>query len=339
MEAGCDDVFGGGIGQKVARDLPDRELVERHVGVEGADHPVAIGPDRPIAVLLIPVGVGVAGKVEPAAGPAFAIPRAGEQSFHQPLIGIGRSVGAEGIEFGGRRRQADEIEMNAAAERGPVGLRARREPLLFEPFEDEAVDLVLRPAGLRRVGLGFRHGWPRGLLKRPVRRIVGAGGDPFRENPLFVVGERYLRVRRRHHEVGIGAGDPGDEFAVVRVARHDRPGAAVEFPQGLVAEVEPQAGLAVALVGAMALEAAVGEDRTDLPGEVGSRRGSRRGTGHPQQRSTHRLLAHEDRPLYDDIRDVRNIRDCCRKFTTELRYFTIMPVARPRDWLETKPCH
>ena len=100
--------------------------------------------------------------------------------------------------------------------------------------------------------------------------VLRSGRDPLREDPPLVLGERHLRVGRRHDEVGVGARDPGDEFAVVRVPGHDRAGAAVEFREGRVADVEPQPGLPVRVVRPMALEAAVGEDRPHVPGKIGA---------------------------------------------------------------------
>ena len=52
--------------------------------------------------------------------------------------------------------------------------------------------------------------------------------------------------------------------------RHNRPRATVEFRKRRLADVEPQPGLPVVLVGAVALETAVGEDRPHVAGEVGA---------------------------------------------------------------------
>ena len=279
VEAGGDDVVGGGPGQQVAGDLTDGELVERHVGVQAADHPVAIRPDLTVAVLLIPVGVGVPGQVEPPPRPPFAIPRAGNESLDEFFIRVGRGIREECVQVCRRWRQPDEIEMDATAERGPIGLGAGREPFLFEPRQHKPVDVILRPVGVGR----DRHGWPDGLHERPVGPVVGPGGDPVGEDPLLAVGEHDLRMRRGHDKIGVGARDPGDEFAVVWVAGHDGPRAAVEFADGLLSQVEPQARLTPALIGPMALETAVGKNRPDLAGEV---RPGRPACGGCQQKTT-----------------------------------------------------
>src|SRR5437763_1537432 len=79
METGGDLLVERRARQQVARNLLDRELIERHVGVEGADHPIAIRPDRAVAVTLIAVAVGIAGGVEPGRRPShdLAVSRLG----------------------------------------------------------------------------------------------------------------------------------------------------------------------------------------------------------------------------------------------------------------------
>ena len=69
-EAGGDDLVLRRVRQQVAGDLLDDELVVRQVAVERVDDPVAVEPDLPRLVLLVAVGVGVAGRVEPDAGPS-----------------------------------------------------------------------------------------------------------------------------------------------------------------------------------------------------------------------------------------------------------------------------
>ena len=105
---------GRGVRKHVARDLLDREPVEGHVRVEGVDHPVAVGPDRAAVVLLVAVGVGVAREVEPVARPALAVVRRGEQAIDEPFVGVGTFVGQKRVDLRGRRRQAGQVERDAA---------------------------------------------------------------------------------------------------------------------------------------------------------------------------------------------------------------------------------
>ncbi len=89
MKTGGNDVVDGRLRQHVTGNLANGEGIKGHVVIEGPNHPVSVGPDLPGAILLITVGIGVAGQVEPAAGPALAIPGARQQPIHQPLVGIG----------------------------------------------------------------------------------------------------------------------------------------------------------------------------------------------------------------------------------------------------------
>ena len=71
-----------GVGEQIAGELPDRELVPRHVAVEGLHHPVAPRPHRAFAVALIAVGVRVAGRLHPVPCHPLAIGPRGQQPIH-----------------------------------------------------------------------------------------------------------------------------------------------------------------------------------------------------------------------------------------------------------------
>ena len=120
--AGGDEGLGIVRRDFVAGELLLDELRVRLVAVERPDDVVAVAPGvRPIGVLLVAVGFGVAHQVEPVAGPALAVVRAGEQAIDQLLVGVGRSVVHEGVHLLRRRRQADQVEGDAADERAAVG--------------------------------------------------------------------------------------------------------------------------------------------------------------------------------------------------------------------------
>ena len=63
------------IRQQIARKLFDDELIERHVAVEGFDHPVAPAPHFPIPIHLVTVRVGIARCIQPAERHSLRIPR------------------------------------------------------------------------------------------------------------------------------------------------------------------------------------------------------------------------------------------------------------------------
>ena len=75
----------GGLREHVSGDLFTEELVIGLVGVEGGDDVVAIAPGVGAElVALKAVGVRVVRNVQPMAGPALAVVRAGEQAVHKP---------------------------------------------------------------------------------------------------------------------------------------------------------------------------------------------------------------------------------------------------------------
>ena len=98
VKRGGQTLVGGGIRQQVAGELLDGELVEWHVRVERADHPVAVGPDIAVRILFETVGVRIARQVQPDGGPALAETRRCQQTVdHPPARGfrVRRQVGLE----------------------------------------------------------------------------------------------------------------------------------------------------------------------------------------------------------------------------------------------------
>ena len=62
-----------------------RELVERQIGIERANHPVAIlpGPFTVLVLFGLPLRVGIAGNVQPVAGPMLTVMRRIKQVINQ----------------------------------------------------------------------------------------------------------------------------------------------------------------------------------------------------------------------------------------------------------------
>ena len=138
MEGRGDELVFGRIGQQVAGQLVDDELVEGLVTVQGFDHPVTIGPDRAARVGGIAGAVGIAGEVEPLAGPVFAVGGLGEE--------MGDDVGVLGVgelsDFGGRGRQAGDVEGEAADEQGLGRLGRPSQAFLLLAVGEEGVDRI-----------------------------------------------------------------------------------------------------------------------------------------------------------------------------------------------------
>ena len=86
MKAARNQLVARRTGQHVARDLIDREAVERHVAVERVNHPVAVLPHDARSIFLEALGVGVARGVEPGPRPSLAIMRRGQQAIDEARV-------------------------------------------------------------------------------------------------------------------------------------------------------------------------------------------------------------------------------------------------------------
>ncbi len=73
MKTRGDPLFARRVGQKIAGQLLDRELIEGHVRVERANHPIAIRPHHANRVDRIPVRVRVARLIQPMSAPTLAV--------------------------------------------------------------------------------------------------------------------------------------------------------------------------------------------------------------------------------------------------------------------------
>ena len=156
--------------------------------------------------------------------------------------------------------------MNVSREASGAG----RSPASASRASDEGIDRTSarRSRRARRQRLGAHR------QERPVRPVVRALLDPAQEQRLLRVGQRQAGFRRRHHVVVVRE-DPPNELAALRLPWFDDGPAIVERLEGAGGNVEPQLGFAFAGVGSVATEAAIGEEWTDLRGEV-YRRGARR---------------------------------------------------------------
>ena len=257
-------------GKQVAGDLLDRELVERHVGVQGADDPVAIGPDRAVAVALVAVGVGIAGRVEPGGRPALAVVRRGQQSIDQALVGVGRSIGEECIDLGDARRQADQIERNAADQTLAVGWRRGARPSFSRRARTNESIGIARPGCVA-------HSGQRRRLRRDIGPVLldfrgfradslwplGSLIDPGAHQADLLIAQRV--VLKRHSLFSAQADDAGNQQAFgalagrqqkarLAAAHHDRLG------------IQPQ--LPLLLILAVAVVTPLGKDRLDIADEI-----------------------------------------------------------------------
>ena len=253
IEGGADTRLLIRIRHQVACDLFDGETIEPFVVIEALDDPIAVRPDVARIVAVIADGVGKAYHIKPANGHALAIVRAFEHTLDELLVGIRRGIIDEGGDFFRLRRQAQQIRVKAADQSSAIRFGRRFQTKLSDALFHQSIHRVF-PGGNRSL---LRH------VIRPVLLILRALGDPTFENFFLLSGEFLVRIGRRHQLVFIGAEDPFDQIAFIRLARHE----GVLLQSGLT-HIEPQFRLAMAWVVAVAVETVVREDRPHITVEL-----------------------------------------------------------------------
>ena len=247
-KTGGDFLFERGVGQEIAGELFNRELIEGLVAIERADDPVAIHVGEGArGIFFVTVAVGVVREIEPVTRPVLAKMWRGKQTLDEIFVGAGRGVGEEFSNLFGRGREAGEVEAEAANERGFVGLGRGGDGLFFEAREDEVVDGRANPRGVRdagRRGADGRFEGPMLELAAIVSRgVVGprrAGIDPRAEDAD--VARREWRAFARHEFAGHRAADVVDEAALGALAGNDD-AAIVAAGEGFGFVIETQAVL------------------------------------------------------------------------------------------------
>ena len=270
----------------VARDLLPDEAIVGLVRVERLDQVVAVAVHLgPVHVELEPAGVRVADQIHPVARPALAVVRRGQQAIDQPRPRVGRGVVDEGVDLGGRRRQAEHVEVRAAHQRPLAGRGRRRQPARLHGRQQEGVDRVAAPRRVRHrrrraahrldegpvgaFGVGDRPLFQlrhlrrrRGRVRRRLRHAGdrGAGFDP---QPDGV--ERFVRelAAAGRHERGFGVADVPEQAALVRLVGDDDGAAGAALAEAFLGAQVEAAGPGDAVT----LEALLLEDAVDLPGQ------------------------------------------------------------------------
>ena len=110
VEPGRHDLVLGCIGQHVARQLLDRELVEGKVPVVGADEPFPPEPHGAATVALEPVAVGITGQIKPFQCHALAVVGRREQAVECLFIGLWGFVPGKGIHFRESGRESGQVQ-------------------------------------------------------------------------------------------------------------------------------------------------------------------------------------------------------------------------------------
>ena len=239
--------------------------------------------------------IGVTGGVEPVAGPVFTVGRRGhelvDQRTHLCVVQAATVLGEVLGEKFRRRREAGDVECQAANERAGVGLGGGLKSGSLELGEDEAVDGVLGPAAL--IGGGRDCD---GRHEGPVRLPFGPLFDPSLNRGDLFWPERLVRLRWRHDLIFVFGDNALVEATLVGLSLDDgwRLLLAV-LGQALGEEaslgVEAKAGLARAWIWAVAVEAVVGDHRADVAIELDFLIG-RKGNGYEEGQECQEGLRH-----------------------------------------------
>jgi len=243
--------------------LLDDEPIERHVLVEGADHVVTIRRDVAVIVAMNAGRVGIAHQVEPVHGHPLAVVRRRQQRVDKSVVGVRACVRDERGHLLDRGGQADQVERQSPGQRRAIGLGGGGQADLLLTHGQQCVDRMGRR----------RRDWQRRALdgcKRPVILPRGTGSNPLAQH-LNLLPRELLACRRRRHPQGIvTACNACKQFALVGLARGDRLMIA-DRGRGARLGVEPQVGFALVLVGAVAGETILGQDRPDVAIELDRR--------------------------------------------------------------------
>ena len=258
--------------EDVAGDLLADEPAERQVGVEGGDDIVAIGPGMvaPL-VLVVAVRVAVMHHVEPVPAPSLAVVGTGEQAIDQRFVGVGIGVVDERLDFLGSRRQADQVEREAADQRAAIGLGAGLESAASRASARMNASIGVRaqldPWHRGNLGATERLEGPPALalepavLERQSGRPDGASLDPGPDGGDFLLRERLVLLRH----LGRVAGDHVQQQAFVGLSRHDRRPTVAPFERGR-GRVQRQVSLVRRF--AVTVNAPPFQDRRDLARET-----------------------------------------------------------------------
>ena len=145
VEAGGDLLVESGVGQEVAGELFDGELVKGFVGVVCLDDPVAPSPHEAGTIVLVTIGVSEACGFEPRKSHCFAIAGRGEEPIDGALVGLGLIIGEEVGHFSGSGWDTIEIESGSAENFFRSGLGRGIKVLVIEGLENEVIDGIFGP--------------------------------------------------------------------------------------------------------------------------------------------------------------------------------------------------
>ena len=212
IETRSNELVAGRIGEQVASQLIANEVVVAQILVESAYHPVAVGDEVAVKVLVHAVGVGKTNQVQPIAGKVLSILFLGQQSVDERLVRLGTIICQERLDFLARGRQPGQVEGDSANQGTFVRFFGWLEAQGIELGQDQTIDGKLA----QRAVLDLGHLRFLGRNECPKALIGSTRFDPTLDNSLLLLRERFLvRLRRRHQIIDIIRGDPIPKLAVL----------------------------------------------------------------------------------------------------------------------------
>ncbi len=159
-------------------------------------------------------GVSESNNIEPSDGHSLPIVGAREQFLYELLIGLGRAMVNEILDFLVGRRETHQVAVESADQRSTVRFLRGSQSNIAKSTLDEEID------GVDAV----RDGLFDGLFVCPVFLVDRTCLDPSFQKALLVIGEFLVGERRWHQRLGVFGIDSFPEKAGLSVMRDNRVG-------------------------------------------------------------------------------------------------------------------
>ena len=222
VSSGCQCL--GVIGtQFVAGQHPLQHFIIAAIVVERPDDPIAPMPHMLLTIAKLSAEsppIAISPDVHPMPRPTLAMTWIVEQAIDSVLIPLRVDVVFKCSDLCGRRRNADQVEMQATQQDGSRCFGLRLEAMLLVRLSNEGIDRIAYPCSIVDDGhIGAHHG-----LKRPMRVWIGlgpligrrrcSGGDPGRQQFNLFARQWLTFVFGWHALVDVGGSHPSDDRAV-----------------------------------------------------------------------------------------------------------------------------
>ena len=142
IETRSEALLVGSLRQQIPGQLFDGELIEGLVAVVGVDHPVTPDPVLTLGVVLVAIGVSVAGEVKPMPSQVLPVGGLSKEMIHHARVGPGVLVGEKVPYLLDARRQTCQVKTHLPNQALTARLWGRLEAFVFEAGEDKPVNWI-----------------------------------------------------------------------------------------------------------------------------------------------------------------------------------------------------